>query len=162
MTGKEQAKLLGLLFWLLTGFQIFVAILLCVLYAVLGTVMIGLPRDPKGPPPEFLATIFIVVAAFVFIFTVLFAIPKIVAGYGLRKEKPWAKIWAIIASVMAVMNFPFGTAVGVYGLIFLLGDAGKAYFDSPNYGKLSPGFESGIPFDYQQNVHTPDPAGWRQ
>ena len=162
MTGKEQARLLGLLFWLLTGFQIFVAILLCVVYAVLGTVMIGLPRDPKGPPPEFLATIFIVVAAFIFIVTVLFAIPKIIAGYGLRKEKSWAKTWAIIASVMAVMNVPFGTAVGVYGLIFLLGDAGKAYFDGPKYGSLSPGFDTGIPFDGQSSVHAPDPAGWRQ
>jgi len=163
MTGKEQARLLGLLFWLLTGFQLFVVALVAVLYAVIGAVIIpGMPRRPNDPPPELLITIFIVVIAMMFIMTILFAIPKIVAGYGLRKEKPWAKIWAIIASVMAVMNFPFGTAVGVFGLIFLLGDAGKAYFDGPNYGRLSAGSESGIPYDFQASAHTPDPSGWRQ
>jgi hypothetical protein len=37
---------------------------------------------------------------------------------------------------MACMSFPLGTAVGVYGLVFIFGDNGKAYFDSPEYGRF--------------------------
>jgi heme/copper-type cytochrome/quinol oxidase subunit 3 len=163
MTGKEQARLLGLLFWLLTGFQILLVGVIAIFYIFFfGFIFASVPQGKDAPPPEFVIGIVVFVVALIFIMTLLFAVPKVVAGYGLRKEKSWAKIWAIIASVMAVMNFPFGTAVGIYGLIFILGDAGKAYFDSPNYGRLSTGFESGIPFDAQAGMHTPDPSGWRQ
>jgi len=163
MTGKEQARLLGLLFWLLTGFQLFLVGAICIIYVVIfGAVLSSTPHRPNDPPPEIFIPIILVVAAILFVMTLLFAIPKLVAGYGLRKEKPWARTWAIVASVMAAMHFPFGTAVGVYGLIFLFGDAGKAYFDGPKYGSLSPGFDSGIPFDARSSVHAPDPPAWRQ
>jgi uncharacterized BrkB/YihY/UPF0761 family membrane protein len=163
MTGKEQARLLGLLFWLLTAFQLFLILIVGIIYAVfVGAILGTQPHRPNDPPPEIFIPIIIAVVAILFVMTFLFAIPKIVAGYGLRKEKPWARTWAIVASVMAAMHFPFGTAVGVYGLIFLFGDAGKAYFDGPKYGSLSPGFDTGIPFDAQSSVHAPEPAGWRQ
>jgi len=163
MTGKEQARLLGLLFWLLTAFQLFLILIIGIIYAVfVGAILGTQPHRPNDPPPEIFIPIIIAVVAILCVMTFLFAIPKIVAGYGLRKEKPWARTWAIVASVMAAMHFPFGTAVGVYGLIFLFGDAGKAYFDGPKYGSLSPGFYTGIPFDAQSSVHAPEPAGWRQ
>jgi hypothetical protein len=71
----------------------------------------------------------------VVIVSLAFSVPKIVAGYGLRKGRSWAKIWTIIACVLAVMSVPLGTAVGVYGLWFVFGDAGKAYFDGPDFAR---------------------------
>lgn len=59
-------------------------------------------------------------------------IPKVIAGYGLRNDRSWAKIWAIVACCLAVLSIPFGTALGVYGFWFIFGDAGKNYFDNPN------------------------------
>ena len=107
MTGKEQARLLGLLFWLLTGFQLFLVGAICIIYVVIfGAVLSSTPHRPNDPPPEIFIPIILVVAAILFVMTLLFAIPKLVAGYGLRKEKPWARTWAIVASVMAAMHFP--------------------------------------------------------
>lgn len=155
MTGKEQARLLGLLFWLLTGFQIFVVGLIGIFYIFFfGVFFSTLPQGKDAPPPEFVIPMIIFVVAFILIITLLMSIPKVVAGYGLRKEKSWARIWSIIACVMAVMNVPFGTAVGVYGLVFIFGDAGKAYFDNPSYGKLSGA--------YSGNLQAPPPSSWQQ
>jgi hypothetical protein len=154
MTGRENARLLGLLFWLLTGFQIFLIGLIGMFYAFFFGIMFStMPQDKNGPPPEFIIPLVIFIVAIILISTLLFSIPKIVAGYGLRNEKSWAKVWAIVACVMACMNVPFGTAVGVYGLIFILGDNGKAYFDDPNYGRLSNGFAG---------MQPPTPSGWQQ
>jgi hypothetical protein len=148
MTGKENARLLGLLFWLLTGFQLFLVAVIGIIYiAIFGIVFSSVPHKANEPPPEIFIPIIIVVVAVIFVMTVLFAIPKIVAGYGLRQEKSWAKVWAIVACVMAVMNVPFGTAVGVYGLIFILGDQGKAYFDNPAYGRVASGGMAQPPVD---------------
>lgn len=155
MTGKEHARLLGLLFWLLTGFQLFLVGVICFIYIVIfGAVFSTMPRRPGDPPPEMFIPIIIVVVGIIFVMTLLFAVPKIIAGYGLRNEKSWAKVWGIVACVMAVMNVPFGTAVGVYGLIFILGDNGKAYFDNPYYGRL--------PNDVGAGMVQPPPSSWQQ
>ena len=144
MSGREQARLLGLFFWLLTGLQVVIIGLIGLFYVVIfGAVIAGAPRQADGPPPEMFFGIIVAVMVVLAVMTALFSIPKVVAGYGLRKEKSWAKIWAIIACIMACMSFPLGTAVGVYGLVFIFGDAGKAYFDGQNYGRF-PG-ESAAP-----------------
>jgi hypothetical protein len=140
MTGRDQARLLGLFFWLLTGFQLLMIGLIGFLYvAIFGAVFASVPTKKGDPPPEFILAVVVAVVAILFVTTILFAIPKIVAGYGLRNEKKWARIWTIIACCMAVMSFPLGTAVGVFGLVFMFGDTGKAYFDSLDSGRLSTG-----------------------
>ena len=141
MTPREHAKLLGLFMWLFAGFQIGITALLAVFYvAIFGFIAANMGNTPQRagePPPEAVFGIFVVVMIFVLVITLAFMIPKLVAGYGLRKGKSWAKIWTIIACVLAVMSVPFGTAVGVYGLWFVFGDAGKAYFDGPDFAPPS-------------------------
>lgn len=155
MTGKEHARLLGLLFWLLTAFQLLLVGVIGVFYIFFfGIIFSTVPQGKDGPPPAFIIPFIVFIVAIILIMTLLFGIPKIIAGYGLRKEKSWAKVWAIVASVMACMNVPFGTAVGVYGLIFILGDNGKAYFDNPNYGRLQGAATSG--------VQAPPSSSWQQ
>src|SRR5687767_4810247 len=137
MTGRDHARLLGLLFWLLTGFQLLIVGLIGLLYVVIfGAVFVTAPRNANDPPPELIFAIVVAVVAILLVTTFLFAIPKIVAGYGLRREKSWARVWAIVACCMGLMAFPLGTAVGVYGLVFLMGENGRAYFEDPNYGRL--------------------------
>lgn len=151
MTGNEQARLLGLFFWLLTGLQLLIVAGIGIIYVVFfGVMMTAMPHKASDPPPEVMLPIIVIVMIAVFVITLLMAIPKIVAGYGLRNEKSWAKVWAIVACVLACMNFPFGTAVGVYGLVFILGDAGKAYFDGPGFARA------------QTSVSPPAPNSWQQ
>ncbi|HJS50843.1 MAG TPA: hypothetical protein VJ781_03000 [Pyrinomonadaceae bacterium] len=151
MTGRDHARLLGLLFWLLTGFQLLIVGLIGLLYVVIfGAVFATAPRNANDPPPELIFIIVVAVVAILLVTTFLFAIPKIVAGYGLRKEKSWARVWAIVACCMGLMSVPLGTAVGVYGLVFLMGENGRAYFEDPNYGRLP-----------ANTVTAPPPNSWQ-
>ena len=47
------------------------------------------------------------------------ALPFGICSYGLFKLRPWARIMAIILSAMSLTQLPFGTLVGIYGLIVL-------------------------------------------
>ena len=42
------------------------------------------------------------------------SLPGIIAGVGLFKRKEWGRILTLIISVLHLVNFPFGTAVGIY------------------------------------------------
>jgi hypothetical protein len=44
------------------------------------------------------------------------SIPGIIAGMGLFKRKEWARILTLILSVLHLLSFPIGTAVGVYSI----------------------------------------------
>lgn len=48
------------------------------------------------------------------------AVPGIVAGWGLLALQPWARIVAIVLSAVNILNIPFGTVLGIYGLWVLL------------------------------------------
>jgi hypothetical protein len=141
MTPREHAKLLGLFMWIFAGLQIGVIALIGIFYVfIFGAVasqMGKTPRHGNDPSPEAFLGIFAVVMIFALVITLAFMVPKIVAGYGLRKGKSWAKVWTIVACVLAVMSVPLGTAVGVYGLWFVFGDEGKAFFDGPDFAPPS-------------------------
>lgn len=47
------------------------------------------------------------------------ALPFGICAYGLFKVRPWARIMGIIMSAIALTQIPFGTLVGIYGLIVL-------------------------------------------
>jgi len=57
-----------------------------------------------------------VIAKVAFGFIIVISIPGIIAGIGLFRRKEWARILTLILSVIDLVNFPFGTAVGVYSI----------------------------------------------
>jgi len=64
-------------------------------------------------------------------FMLALSLPGIVAGIGLLKFKPWARILTIVLSALNLMNIPFGTILGVYGLWVMLSDEGARLFVQP-------------------------------
>jgi hypothetical protein len=56
----------------------------------------------------------------VLVLALLLSLPGIIAGVGLLSYRPWARILMIVLSALHILNFPFGTALGVYGLWVLL------------------------------------------
>lgn len=54
------------------------------------------------------------------VFLVAIALPGIITGIGLLKLKPWARIVGIVLAAINLINIPFGTILGVYGLWVLL------------------------------------------
>ena len=57
-----------------------------------------------------------IVAKVLIVFVILVSIPGIIAGIGLLKRKEWARILTLILSVIDLIHFPFGTAVGIYSI----------------------------------------------
>jgi len=70
-------------------------------------------------------TVGVAIAAFL----VILSLPGIIAGIGLLKYRPWARILAIIIGVLHLLSFPFGTALGVYALYVLLNAEAPSIFD---------------------------------
>ncbi|HEX5413227.1 MAG TPA: zinc ribbon domain-containing protein [Terriglobia bacterium] len=57
-----------------------------------------------------------------FIGTLLFAtsIAGFLAGWGLLNYRSWARVLALVLGIIALIHFPFGTALGIYTLWVLL------------------------------------------
>lgn len=62
------------------------------------------------------------------IFLLVLAFPGVITGIGLLKFRPWARVVGIILSALELINFPFGTAIGIYGLWVLLSTATEPLF----------------------------------
>lgn len=61
-----------------------------------------------------------IIANVFIIFFVVLSIPGIIAGMGLFKRKEWARILTLVLSVLHLLSFPIGTAVGVYSIWVLV------------------------------------------
>lgn len=61
-------------------------------------------------------TVLTIIANIIMVVIVILSIPGIIAGIGLLKRKEWARILTLILSVLDLINFPIGTAVGAYSI----------------------------------------------
>jgi hypothetical protein len=61
---------------------------------------------------------------------VLLFVFALVAGIGIKKRKPYGRIWGMIAAVVALLEFPIGTVLGVYALRLLANDRSKQIYSS--------------------------------
>ena|SRR5688572_9331243 len=53
-------------------------------------------------------------------FITVMSLPSVVAGIGLLQRRPWARTVATLVAALNLINVPFGTPVGIYGLwVFL-------------------------------------------
>jgi len=60
--------------------------------------------------------------------TIFAAALALVTGYSLLTRRPWGRVLAIIAAILALLKFPLGTALGIYTLWVLApGASGLEY-----------------------------------
>ncbi len=65
------------------------------------------------------------------IFLLAVSTPGLLTGVGLLKYRPWARILGLVLSAINLINFPFGTALGIYGLWVLLNKDTERMFTAP-------------------------------
>ena len=53
------------------------------------------------------------------------------ASYGLLARKPWARILALVVGILGLVNFPIGTAIGLYTFWVLTQPAAMDAFVAP-------------------------------
>lgn len=61
-----------------------------------------------------------VIGTFLLVLLLVLSLPGLIAGIGLLYMKPWAKILGLVVSALDLLSFPFGTALGIYGLWVLV------------------------------------------
>lgn len=131
MTAKEHNKLLSIFFFVQGGLQLFIGILMALIYGGVGGMMLSTARRQEE---QVMGGIFVVVAICVGLFILLFSAFNLFTGFKLLKEQRIARTLAIVASCLALLSFPLGTALGIYGLWFLFGDLGKNFYNSGTAG----------------------------
>lgn len=66
---------------------------------------------------------------FAWVFLVLRAGLALVAAWGLLEHAPWGRVVAIVAAFLNILKFPFGTAMGIWTLVTLLGYRNATLYD---------------------------------
>jgi hypothetical protein len=117
MTPEEHKRLLGILHLVYGGMHGLLAVVLIIAFGVPAAVIVG--NSPGGDGAPLALVVFALLLAL--LFSVLFLIPPVVAGYGLLKHRPWARTASLVASIIEVFNFPFGTGLAVYNFWLLFG-----------------------------------------
>mgnify|MGYP001162879078 CR=1 FL=1 len=146
MAPKEHNRLVGIFLMAHGGMQAAVMLMICIVYGIIGAAIFGGARGDE----KFVGLFFIIAIVFVAIFTSVFAGSQILGGYKMFKERPNARTFGIVASIVSIMSFPLGTAAGVYGLWFLFGDEGRRFYlgagqPQPMFQNRQPTFESAPP-----------------
>jgi hypothetical protein len=127
MTAKDHNKIIGILFLIQGALGLFGILIAILMFGAMGVAVVGSARNGEGATAG--AAIFGLMIG-ISVAIAIFLLPAFAAGYGMLKEKRWAKIWATIAACLVLLSFPFGTALGVYALWFLFGDQGKSFYNS--------------------------------
>ena len=125
MTSKEKNKLVGIFLMAHAGLQAFAIIIIGLIYGGIG---IGMLIGGRRGEEQIVGIAFIAMIFVLAIIGLIFILPQILGGYKVFKEKPDARTWGIVGSILSCLSFPLGTAAGVFGLVFLAGDEGKAFY----------------------------------
>jgi len=70
-----------------------------------------------------------VTGAVVVLFMVITSLPAVIIGYGLYRIQPWSRIAGIVLSIVSLLWFPLGTALGIYGMWVLFSKEGQRLFE---------------------------------
>jgi hypothetical protein len=74
------------------------------------------------------------VGSVIAVLVILVSAPSIIGGIGLLQWRPWARILVIILGCLNLLNFPFGTALGIYTLWALTRPEAQSLFQPrPGY-----------------------------
>lgn len=125
MTAKDHNKLLGIFLLIHGGLQAFGGLMVFLIYGGLGVSFMGMARRSSE---QAMGGIFLAVGVVAGIFVLALASVFLLSGWKIFKEKVGARTWGIVGSCLALLGFPLGTALGIYGLWFLTSDAGKEYY----------------------------------
>ena len=115
---RQHVTVLGVLYVVLGVMGLMAAVIVLVIFGGLaGLVGVAAQNDPDA---QIAVPILGALAVGLCCLLGLLSAPGVIAGVGLIKFKPWARILAIILSILNLLNIPFGTAIGIYGLWVLL------------------------------------------
>ena len=125
---EQHVKILGVLniVWGAMG-ALGGLVLLAIFGGVYGIAGVAIGHNPGA---QIALPIIAIIGSVIALFLLILSVPSIIAGIGLLYFKPWARIFALVISVLHLFNIPIGTALGIYGLWVLLSQEGQHCFSS--------------------------------
>ena len=145
MTARDHNKLLSIFYFVMAGLQLVAAVFVFIMYVGIGGVLMSSStRDDE----QMMGGLFVGLGVFVALLLLAIGAFTLFTAFKVLKEQPIGRTLGIIISILVLLSFPFGTALGIYGLWFFFGEAGKNF-----YAGLSPG--SPMP------PSPPTPSSWQ-
>ena len=126
---KDHVKVIGILWVIFGAFWLGLAVFALLVF--LGVAMIP---NVETISPSILRLVGIIVSAFM----ALMGLPQIIGGLGLIGHKEWARILVLVLAFIALLNVPFGTALGVYSMIVLFNAETMRMFHGPAPAEPAP------------------------
>ena len=124
MSQRDLQQHVSILGWLyVVGHAIFL-----VIGAFVFLLLVGLAPVTGDPEPMWILSL---VGTSVGLLMAALGLPGLLAGYGLLTRKPWARVLAIVVGILGLINFPVGTAIGLYTLWVLTQPVATEYFAAP-------------------------------
>src|SRR5688572_11888076 len=125
---EQHIKIVSILNIILGALGLCIALFVLVFFGGLA----GLAGSQADPEAEVGAAVLGAIGGIAALLVGALSAPGLIAGIGLLNYKPWAQTLTIIVSVLHLLNIPFGTALGIYGLWVFMKDETKAFFKAKN------------------------------
>ena len=122
---ETHVKVLGVLFIVLSALGTLAGLVVATVFSVAG---VATAASASGSDAAIALPIIGLAGTALSVFLLLVSLPGLVAGIGLLKFKPWARVLAIVLSVLQLFNIGIGTIIGAYGLYVLLSEEGARLF----------------------------------
>lgn len=119
---EQHRKILGVLFIAINGLSVLIAVGVMLTLGAMGGLL-------PGARPEERALI-VTVGMGVGGCLALLALPGVITGFGLLNRKAWSRTLTLVLGILAIPNFPLGTALGAYALWFYLQPGSDQVFDT--------------------------------
>lgn len=110
------------------GLSIFTLLMVVLSYTIMKLIG-GFIEEPE------VQTVLSIIGDVIATILIIVAIPGLIAGFGLYRRKEWARILTLIISVIAMFNFPIGTAIGIYSIWALIQPETVAAFNKQEFGQ---------------------------
>ena len=121
-------KVLGICFIIIALFGLLAAVLMGTLLPMItGQIAAqAAAQNPGTPVPAIPGSFGTILAVFVGLFNGLL---PLITGIGLLRRATWGRVLAIVVGILALLNFPFGTVLGVFTLYYMLRAGAKEGYD---------------------------------
>src|SRR5688572_3343025 len=169
MTPQDHNKAIGIMQLIYGGFHALLLGAIAVFFIIVG---VGEGSGNPGDAGD-IALGFGIMVTIILIAFAAFGLVPLFAGLGLLQRKRWARTVGIVSSILMMLNMPFGMALGIYTLWFLMSEGKQFHAFQPAHehwrGTLPEASTFG--WDAQQASRTrqpqheyvppPQPPDWR-
>jgi hypothetical protein len=132
---ETHLKVLGILHIVFGALGLLVALIIVAVFGGLAGV-IGATADAGDA--ALVVPILGLVGSVVVLLLLVLSVPGIILGVGLLRRRPWSRLFGIVLSAISLINVPFGTLLGAYGLWVLLTPETQPLFVPGGPPELSP------------------------